>query len=107
MFVKFVRFWVPSILCATGILYVVAHGFSESSLNVGIPVFSAGASIWLLNFLYRLGISGDRDRDTETTAREYFNEHGHWPDQARPTKHATSAQPKDSGSGPASPGRHQ
>ncbi len=41
----------------------------------------AGLSIWLLNFLYRLSISGDRDRDDEDRARRYLDEHGHWPDE--------------------------
>lgn len=74
-----IRFWVPVVLCTAGVLVIVIGGFSEHSLEVGIPVFSAGASIWLLNFLYRVGISGDKERDSESEARAYFAEHGHWP----------------------------
>jgi hypothetical protein len=29
-------------------------------------------------------ISGRHDRDREEAAREYFDEHGHWPDEAAP-----------------------
>ena len=31
--------------------------------------------------LYRIGVSGDIDRDREDRAREYLAEHGRWPDQ--------------------------
>jgi hypothetical protein len=31
--------------------------------------------------LYRIGVQGDRERDTEQSARDFFDEHGHWPDE--------------------------
>ncbi len=56
--------------------------------TLGLEAFAlllgAGASIWLLNFLYRLSISGDRDRDDEDRARTFFDQHGHWPDEPPP-----------------------
>jgi hypothetical protein len=30
--------------------------------------------------LYRIGVEGDKERDREEAAREYFDKHGHWPD---------------------------
>jgi hypothetical protein len=44
----------------------------------------AAASILLLNVLYRVGVAGDEERDREAAARDYFDEHGHWPDEERP-----------------------
>jgi len=41
----------------------------------------SGLSVLLLNWLFRLGVSGDKDRDREEAAREYFGAHGHWPDE--------------------------
>jgi hypothetical protein len=35
----------------------------------------------LINFLYRLGVAGDREREAEERARVYFDEHGEWPDE--------------------------
>jgi len=59
---------------------------------LGIEAFAlllgAGASIWLVNFLYRLSISGDRVRDEEDRARVFFDRHGHWPDEAAPEREA-------------------
>jgi hypothetical protein len=37
--------------------------------------------VLLINFLYRLGVSGDRERDREEWARAYFDEHGEWPEE--------------------------
>lgn len=77
----FIRTWLPGMLCAAGVAYIVVKGGTEASLHVGIPVFSAGASIWLLNFLYRVGVSGDHERTAEETAREFHDRHGRWPSE--------------------------
>lgn len=76
---KVIRVWLPAVLCVGGIVVIVAGGVSDAALYTGIPIFSAGASIWLLNFLYRVGVSGDRDRDSEADARAYYAKHGSWP----------------------------
>jgi len=39
-------------------------------------------SVWLLNFLFRMGAKGDSERDEELAARDYLAKHGHWPDEA-------------------------
>lgn len=49
-------------------------------------LLGAGASIWLVNFLLRLSISGDRVRDEEDRARAFFDRHGHWPDEPPPAR---------------------
>jgi len=38
--------------------------------------------VLLLNWLFRLGSKGDLERQTEADARDYYSEHGHWPDEA-------------------------
>ena len=81
---KLLRIGLPVVLCSAGILVIIVGGASEESLEIGIPVFSSGASIWLLNFLYRVGVSGDKERDSESDARDYFAEHGRWPDERGP-----------------------
>lgn len=74
-----IRTWLPAALVAIGVFFIAFHGGSESSLHVGIPIFSAGASVWLLNFLYRVGVSGDQERGTEEDARRFHSENGRWP----------------------------
>jgi hypothetical protein len=43
--------------------------------------FGGGVAIALLNVLYRIGVSGEDERDREEEARAYFDEHGRWPDE--------------------------
>jgi hypothetical protein len=75
-----VRWVLPSLVILAGLVVLVVRrdslGFEAFALLLG-----AGLSIWLLNFLYRLSVSGDRDRDDEARARRYLDEHGHWPDE--------------------------
>ena len=78
-----VRWALPALVVLAGFVVLVVRrdtiGVEAWALLVG-----AGLSIWLLNFLYRLSISGDRDRDDEARARRYLDEHGHWPDEEPP-----------------------
>jgi hypothetical protein len=37
--------------------------------------------VWMLNWAFRLSIESNRERDVEEAAREYFDEHGRWPDE--------------------------
>ncbi len=83
MLLKFIRVWLASALCVGGLLVIAIGGASEHSLEIGIPIFSAGASIWFFNLLVRVGHDGDADRSVEQAAREYFAEHGRWPDEKR------------------------
>ena len=51
---------------------VGAYGFASA--------IGAGLSVVLLNLLYRLSVSSDREREQEEEARRYLDEHGVWPD---------------------------
>jgi hypothetical protein len=78
-----VRWVLPGAVSLAGLVVLVVRrdyvGLEAFALLLG-----AGLSIWLLNFLYRLSVSGDRDRDDEDRARRYLDEHGHWPDEEAP-----------------------
>jgi hypothetical protein len=77
---KFVRYWLPGLVVLGGLL-VIAIGGDEIALEGGAAIIGAGLSIALLNFLYRVGVKGDRERDEEVEARRFFDEHGYWPDE--------------------------
>lgn len=79
MLLKLFRLWLPLALIIGGLAVIPAMGFTEHSLEIGIPILSAGASVWFFSFLYRVGHAGDHDRDVEQDARDYFAEHGRWP----------------------------
>jgi hypothetical protein len=81
MRMNLVRTWLPVAIIFAGFAVAIATGFSETGLEGGALLVSAGLSVWLINFLYRVGVRGDRDRDAEDRARAYFAEHGRWPDE--------------------------
>lgn len=77
----FVRYIIPGALVLAGVVILIAGGASPTSVE-GFGLFvGAGLAVLLLNFLHRMGVQGDRTREREERAREYFDKHGHWPDE--------------------------
>lgn len=76
----FVRRWLPLIVCLIGVAIGAIEGFNATGFDATMAFIGAGSSIWLINFLWRLGVSGDDERDQEDAARTYLAKHGHWPD---------------------------
>lgn len=78
--ISFVRYVLPALICLGGVI-LFALNPSLDSADGAAAIIGAGLSVYLLNFLHRMGVSGDRDRDDEQAARRYFDKHGHWPDE--------------------------
>jgi hypothetical protein len=77
---KVVRYGLPAVLVLAGVVVlVVDHG--SNRIDGFAMLVGAGLSVALLNALFRLGVSGERDRDDEERARRFFSEHGYWPDE--------------------------
>jgi hypothetical protein len=74
------RYVLPAAVLLGG-LVVMALG-SESDLEGGAGIVSAGLAIYAMNWLYRASVDGDRARDEEEAARAYLQAHGHWPDES-------------------------
>src|SRR5476651_1632994 len=73
-----IHYVLPGLVVLAG-LVVMALG-SEADLEGGGGIVSAGLAIFLINWLFRAGTSGDREREAEDAARDYFDVHGRWPD---------------------------
>ena len=73
-----VRYILPATVVLVGLVFMALGG--ETDLEGGAAVVSAGLAIYFLNWLFRAGASGDRERDAEDAARDYFGRHGRWPD---------------------------
>jgi hypothetical protein len=107
---RWVRTWLPVGIIAAGVVVIVVTGGSETGVEGGGMLIAAGLSVWLLNWLYRLGVRGDRERDTEDRARAFYDEHGYWPDEAAPPAppppaHGAAPPPHRTGSHPSRPTR--
>ncbi len=72
-----IRYGLPATIVIAG-LVVMALG-SEVELEGGAGLVSAGLAIYFLNWLFRIGVTGDRERRREDAARDYFDRHGRWP----------------------------
>jgi len=74
-----IRYGIPLVLLIAGTIVAATAG------GVGIAAaalfFSAASAVLLLNVLHRIGVQGDKERDTEQEARDFFDEHGRWPDE--------------------------
>jgi chromate transport protein ChrA len=77
---KTIRYVIPAVLVIVG--FVILFTTDESLRWEGWAMcVGAGLAILLLNVLYRYGAQGDKERDEEDSAREYFSQHGRWPDE--------------------------
>jgi hypothetical protein len=81
--VNAVRYGLPAVLVLAGFAVLIFAGDARRFDGFAMLVGS-GLSVALINVLFRLGASGDRERDDEERARDFFSEHGHWPHETPP-----------------------
>ena len=80
-----VRYGIGAVMVLAGIVILVVSpgGFGVDGFALAV---GGGLAVLLINFLFRLGVSGDLEREREEQARAYFDEHGEWPpDEPRAT----------------------
>jgi hypothetical protein len=80
---RVVRYWIPAVILAVGLAILLIRR-DETGIDAFAALWGAGLSVALLNWLHRVGVSGERERDEEDEARRYLEEHGHWPDDPPP-----------------------
>ena len=81
MFLRFVRYGIPGLIFLAGCIITAVDTDTQRGLLVGSMFIGAAFAVILLNFFFRIGVEGDKDRDREERAREFFDEHGYWPDE--------------------------
>ncbi|HET9093768.1 MAG TPA: hypothetical protein VFN36_01675 [Solirubrobacteraceae bacterium] len=97
--IRLLRWWIPAALCVIGVVLLIVDRFDTFGVSAFAAFAGAGSSTWLINWLWRIGVSGDDERDREAQdraflasrarwptgqERAFFTEHGHWPDEAPP-----------------------
>ena len=73
--VHLVRWGLPLALMAVGAAIV----WGTEAEGVGESLIAAGVCVFIANWLFRFAFRDSKDREREERAREYFDEHGHWP----------------------------
>ena len=74
----FVRYVLPAAIFFAGVVILALGG--DHAWEAAAGFMGAGGAVLLLNILYRIGVSGDRDGTQADEARRYFDRHGRWPD---------------------------
>ena len=83
------RIWLPIGIGVAGVVLIViggakVHGSGISGhtlAGLGVGLIVIGLIVWMLNWLLRLGLSSNKEREREEDARRFFDEHGRWPDE--------------------------
>jgi hypothetical protein len=74
-----VRYGIGAVMVLAGIVMIAVNpeglGVDGFAMAVG-----GGLSVLLINFLFRVSVSSNLDREREEDARRYFDEHGEWPE---------------------------
>ena len=82
MLLKLVRFGIPAVLITAGIL-VLCFGAESVRYEIFGMSVGAGLALLLFTFFIQMGYQGDREREEEEAARDYYSQHGRWPDDPR------------------------
>jgi drug/metabolite transporter (DMT)-like permease len=83
------RIWIPVLIGLAGIvLIILGHGSTSNQAGsralesgVGVGLIVVGIIVWMVNWLFRMSISSNQEREQEEEARRFFDRHGHWPDE--------------------------
>ena len=76
-----VRYLLPLGILLLGCALLIIDGGGTTGWEGFFMAAGAALSVLLLNWLFRLGAEGDKERDAEEAARDYFGRTGHWPDE--------------------------
>jgi membrane protein implicated in regulation of membrane protease activity len=75
------RLWLPVVIALAGVVaIVVGHGNSPAAA-AGVGLLIVAVIVWMVNWMFRMSVESNRDREREEEAREYYDRHGRWPDE--------------------------
>jgi ABC-type transport system involved in cytochrome bd biosynthesis fused ATPase/permease subunit len=75
------RVWLPLAIAVVGVVAIVLGHARTSLAGAGVVLLGIALIVWMINWLFRMSIESNRDREREEEARRYFDEHGRWPDE--------------------------
>jgi len=75
------RLWLPVGIAAVGLVAIVLGHGRTTLAGAGVGLLLVALTVWMINWMYRLSVDSNHDRELEEQAREYFDRHGRWPDE--------------------------
>ena len=76
-----VRYGLPALIFLAGVVVFAAVSDRDVAIEIACMFWGVAFAVFLLNFFFRMGVTGEVDRDREQEARDYFDAHGRWPDE--------------------------
>ncbi len=75
------RVWLPVGIAVAGLAGIGIGQAKTSSpwAAAGVSLLLVAVIVWMINWMFRIGVESNREREREEQAREYFSEHGRWP----------------------------
>jgi hypothetical protein len=58
---------------------VIGRGRSNIAA-VGVSLLIVALTVWLINWLFRMSLESNREREDEEEARRFFDRTGQWPE---------------------------
>jgi drug/metabolite transporter (DMT)-like permease len=80
LLLKITRIWLPVAIAVAGVVAIVLGRGHTALAGAGVVLLGTAVMVWMVNWLFRLSLESNRDREREEEARVYFDEHGRWPD---------------------------
>jgi hypothetical protein len=75
------RLWLPIAIAVAGVVAIVWGDGRTTLAAAGVGLVLVALTVWMINWMYRLSVASNLDREREERAREYFDLHGRWPDE--------------------------
>ncbi|HXE44584.1 MAG TPA: hypothetical protein VN635_05240 [Conexibacter sp.] len=72
-----VRYGLPAAIAVAGVVCLELGG---TAAGAGVVLIGSAAIVLLINVLFRMSLTSNRDREAEEEARERFEREGRWPD---------------------------
>ena len=81
LLLKITRVWLPLAIAVAGVVLIVVGRGHTGSAAAGVGLLLVALIVWMVNWMFRMSVESNRERDREEAARRYFDEHGRWPDE--------------------------
>ncbi|HLY49941.1 MAG TPA: hypothetical protein VKR21_12170 [Solirubrobacteraceae bacterium] len=75
------RVWLPIAIAVAGVVAIVVGHGTNGTAAAGVGLLIVALIVWMVNWMYRMSVDSNREREREEAARDYFTRHGRWPDE--------------------------
>lgn len=73
------RVWLPALIALGGVVAIVLGRGHTVLASAGVGLLLVAITVWMVNWMFRMSVQSNRDREQEERNREYFDLHGRWP----------------------------